>query len=498
MIPLEPLELKQQKRLAFTWSITFLVLFPLLIILGLAMCISQATLMKLLLANFYAFMTLHGLGMAGVLFSFAFAAIWYIISTRFARLNTRVGYFIYITVLIGVTGLTIGTLVGKFAPGWYMLYPLPLNVATWDSWTIGISIISLIILGIAWLVGILHVLNALSKEYGGITNLLGWKYLRKREGRKELPPIVLITAISFLTGVVAFLAGTVMLTMYLMQLFKPTISFDTLLLKNMTFFFGNTLMNITLYCGVGWVYALLPEFTGREWKTNKLLVYSWNATFFFILFSYFHHLYMDFVQPLPMQYAGQLASYLSAIPATVVTMFGVILQLYHSKIKWGIIPLMFLIGMAGWAIGGFTAVVDSTIAINKVLHNTMWVPAQFHTSALLGFVLFIFAFLFYLFSGKENQHGGKLAKTGFWLFVTGGYGFVLMYYLGGLNGIPRAYARYSGIQIKSMHSLAIVLAETSVFFIILLLIGLFIMYFSLFKNFLNQKTAPNFSNIVVH
>lgn len=139
MIPLEPVELKRQKRLALTWSVTYLVLFPLLILLGFLMRLGQGEVMKLLLANFYAFMTLHGLGMAGVLFSMAFAAIWYLISTRFARLNTRVGYFVYFTTLLGLAGLTVATLIGKFGPGWYMLYPLPFKNPTWFSWSIPAS-----------------------------------------------------------------------------------------------------------------------------------------------------------------------------------------------------------------------------------------------------------------------------------------------------------------------------------------------------------------------
>jgi cytochrome c oxidase subunit 1 len=429
---------------------------------------------------------MNGLGMAGVLFSMAFAAIWYLISTRFARLNIRIGYFVYFTILIGLTGLTTGTLIGKFGPGWYMLYPLPFKDPTWVSWSIKVSIISIIIMGVAWLVGILHLLHALSKEYRGLSNLLGWQYLRKEYNRKDLPPIILITTISLVAGLLGFIGGIIMMIMYLFQSFESVLSFDPLLLKNMTFFFGHSLVNITLYCSVGWVYALLPEFTGRDWKTNKVVVYSWNATFFFILFSYFHHLYMDFVQPLPMQYAGQIASYLSSIPATAITMFGVIVQIYHSKIKWGVIPLMFLFGMVGWAIGGFAALVDSTITINKILHNTLWVPAHFHTYTLMGIVLFIFAFLFYLFPAKNNQWEEKVAKTGFWIFVTDGYGFLLMFYLGGLSSIPRSYARYTGMGIKSMHATAVSLSQVSVAFIILLLIGLLIMYFSLFAKLRRQ------------
>ncbi|MEO8852537.1 MAG: cbb3-type cytochrome c oxidase subunit I, partial [Ginsengibacter sp.] len=205
----------------------------------------------------------------------------------------------------------------------------------------------------------------------------------------------------------------------------------------------------------------------------------WNATFILILFTYLHHLYMDFVQPLSMQYAGQISSYLSAIPATAITMFGVSVQLYHSKIRWGIIPLMFLLGMAGWAIGGFAALVYSTIAVNKILHNTLWVPAYFHTYTLMGIVLFILGFLFYLFPAKNNKQEHKLAKAGFWIFVTGSVGFLLMLYLGGLSSIPSSYARYTGMGIVSMHARAVDLSQVSVAFIILLLIGLSIMYFFL-------------------
>ena len=420
MIPLKIEEINGQKKLAIIWSITFLILFPLLIVLGLVMRLNQGDLVKLSPDTFYAIMTLHGLGMSGLLFSVAFGALWYLISTRYASLNLKLGYFVYIIIVLGVIGLTVSTLIGKFGPGWYLLYPLPFTGATWPHWSTGLSIISLILLGIAWLIGIIHLIYALAKEYGGFINLLGWQYLRKNEDRRELPPIVLISTVTLVPGIFAFLAGAVLLILYLLQFFEPVLSFNVLVLKNMVFFFGHTLVNITMYCGVAWMYALLPEFTGRDWKTNKAVVYSWNATFFFIIFAYFHHLYMDFVQPLPLQYAGQIASYLSAIPATVITMFGVINQFYHSKIKWGIIPLMFLLGTAGWVVGGFAAVVDSTIRINEVFHNTLRVPAHFHTYMFLGVVLFIIAFLFYLFSSRAQQGCSIFANTGLCIFVPGG------------------------------------------------------------------------------
>lgn len=490
MIQLEPSEFKKERKLVITWGVTFLIIFPLLITLGLLMRLNQGKIIKLPINDFYALMTLHGLGMVSVLFSIAFAGIWYLISSRYVRLNMRLGYFVYFIILTGFIGLAISTLIGGFAPGWYLLYPLPFKGATWAVWSTRLSIISLIIMGIGWLIGVLHVLYALVKEYGGFLNLLGWQYLTNKKDKRELPPIIMIATVSLVPGVFAFLAGAVFLIMFLMQSFESALSFNVLFMKNIIMFFGHTIANIIIYCSLGWVYALLPEFTGREWKTNKVLVYSWGATFLFILFAFFHHMYMDFVQPIGFQYAGQVISYLSAVPATVVTMFGVITQLYHSKIKWGIVPLAFLIGTAGWAIGGGAAVVDSTISMNTVLHNTLWVPAHFHTYLLMGAVLFIFGFLFYLFTEKRNQDGGPLAKTGFWLFIAGGHGFLATFYFGGFSSVPRRYSDYSGIGIKSVHHTGEMLAGISVWLIGLLLIGLFLMYISLLIN-LTKKRIEN-------
>ncbi len=490
MLQLSPLEIKKNRKFIIVWIATFLVVFPLLIVLGLLMRLNQGEMINLGMDKFYVLMTLHGLGMAGLLFSTAFAGLWYLLGTRHVKLNLGVGYFVYFLILLGVVGLTIATLIGKFGAGWYLLYPLPFKNATWPAWSTGLSIISLIVLGVAWLIGILHVLYALAKEFGGVTNLLGWQYLSKKEVKRELPPIVMITAISLIPGVIAYLAGAVFLIMFLMQYFEPTLTFDMLLMKNLIFFFGHTLVNITLYCCLGWVYALLPEYTRRKWETNKVLVYSWNATFLFILFAYFHHLYMDFVQPIGLHYAGQLASYFSAIPATAVTMFGVITQVYHSKMKWGIVPTSFLIGVAGWAIGGFSAVVDSTIHVNTVFHNTLWVPGHFHTYMLGGVVLFLFGLFFYLSHTKEEQQSDKTAKFGFWLFVIAAHSFIAMFYTGGMNSIPRRYADYKGIQIESTHTTGALLAKIAAVCIYFVLAGVIIMYISLLIKLSKKRNTP--------
>ncbi len=488
MLSSTPVEIKKEKKLIIVWSITFLVVFPLLIILGYLMRLNQAEKIRLGMDTFYTLMTLHGLGMAAILFCISFAALWYLISTRYTRLKTGIGYLVYFLSLVGLAGLTFATLIGKFGAGWYILYPLPFKGTYWSPVTTGIATGSLMVLGVAWLIGIIHLLNALAREFGGFTNLLGWQYFRKdKKDFRELPPIVMITTISLVPAVIAFLTGAVMLFMYLIQIFQPAASFDPLLMKNMVMFFGHTLVNVTLYCCIGWVYALLPEFTGRPWKSDKIVVLSWNATFFFITFAYFHHLYMDFAQPVALQYAGQIISYLSAIPATAVTLFGLIAQLYHSNIKWGPVPLTFLAGGAGWAIGGFAAVVDSTISINEVLHNTTWVPGHFHTYLLMGVVFFILGFLFYLTHTKEEQEKNLLAKIGVWVFAISGHSFIATFYRGGLRSVPRRYSDYGGIRSGDVHEIGRWLSSMSVIFISVLLVALALIYISLIRKLAKRQ-----------
>ncbi len=493
MLALTIKEKKQQKKLINIWVITFLLAFPLLITLGLLMRLSQGEVTETSPIDFYMYMTLHGLGMIGVLFSFAFAGLWYLVSTRFVKLNHKLGYFIYILILIGLIGLTIATLIGKYGPGWYMLYPLPFINTFWKDWATILATLSLIVMGVAWLIGILHVLSAMAKEYGGFSNLLGWQYLKKgKEAKKELPPLIMITTIALIPGIFAVIAAAILLILFLMQVFEPSLSFDALMMKNLVMFFGHIVANITMYCAVGWVYHILPEFTGRKITTNKVLVYSWNATFFLIVFAFFHHMYMDFVQPLPFQILGQLASYASPIPATAITMFTVISQLYKSKVNWGEVPLMFLIGVAGWAIGGFAAVVDSTIAFNSVLHNTLWVPAHFHTYMLMGVIPFILAFLFYITSSKNNVNGSLFTKLGFWIFTIGSYAFLLMFYLGGVKSIPRRYSSYAGVQLEQVSDIGKQLAHYASYMVYVLLLGLLLMYISIFMRLISKKSEQEY------
>ena len=138
---------------------------------------------------------------------------------------------------------------------------------------------------------------------------------------------------------------------------------------------------------------LFPRYAGRPWKTTKPIVVAWLSTLVFVATAYRHHLYMDFVQPDGRP--GHLEHRLvrrgapgrgrDDLPGDVLV--------WGSRYRWTLASTLLYLGFTGWAIGGTGAVIDSFIPINFRLHNTLWVPAHFHTYLLLAVILWAFAFL---------------------------------------------------------------------------------------------------------
>ncbi|MEO8601309.1 MAG: cbb3-type cytochrome c oxidase subunit I [bacterium] len=463
------------------WFGTILAVFAVMIIFGITMRLEQSQTLEVGIPMFYALMTMHGLGMVGATFSAGLAMIWFI-TARYAKPNVALMRFSWGVFTLGALGLLAATLVGRFGAGWYALYPLPFQNPTWPQWSIGVAIISLMLLGVSWLVCQLDILRALAGRYGA-SKLLGWQYFSAAKPTEELPPSVLIVVICAAAGILGTLAGAATFVIYLFKWLAPQTNFDVLLLKNTMFLFGHVIVNLAMYCGIAAVYEFLPSYTKRSWSLNRVTVLAWNTTLIFILGAYFHHLYVDFAQPTALQYAGQILSYLSAIPATAVTVFGVGSQVFGSGLRWTFTPLAFFLGILGWVIGGIAAVVDSTIAINQIFHNTLWVPAHFHTYFLVGFVFIMLGFAHRFVASNAE----RLATGSLWAMVVGGYGFVLMFYLGGLSSVPRRYANYGALSFGSIAETGAHLALGGAVFAVIFLLGIIGFYVSLAKG---RTTTP--------
>jgi cytochrome c oxidase subunit 1 len=457
----------QLTRLTLIWVIVGLVLFPILSILGLVLRTLQAGYFATLPPEwFYAVMTLHGLGMVGVWFVAGLAALSFVLST-YVRPSLTVSWFALGMTLVGVVLLLAATLVGKLGVGWYFLYPLPFfSGGVWPAWATAALFSALAVFGVGWTVWAGDVLRAIATRYR-LSEALGWHYLAGRTD-PEVPPVVVIATVSAIGVLAALVAAVVLLVLVAVEMLGGGSPNDALLVKNLTFYFGHMLVNITMYFGVALVYAIMPAYTGRPWKTNTLVVVSWNTVLGLVMLAYLHHLYMDFAQPRWLQVLGQLSSYLSSVPAAVVTIFSTLVLVYRSQTRWSLAPMLLFLGVMGWAIGGVGAMIDSTIAVNQRFHNTMWVPAHFHTYYLMGVVLMILGAVYHVATAvtPEPENLKRTRVTAVHLGV-GGYGFLLAMYLAGAESVPRRFAVYP-VDLAS----GAFLANVSLIFILLLLGGL--------------------------
>lgn len=463
-------------KITLIWILVSVLLFIVLILLAIFMRSVQSNMLQGMQGDFYPSMTLHGIGMVGLWYVASMAIVVYI-SYRYLRPSRGVQYFSLICTLIAVVMLFVSTLSGKFASGWYFLYPLPLH-GTWPSWSTQLFLSAITILGIGWLVWNHDYLRAIAKRYK-LGNALGWHYIRGKT-EPEVPPFITITTVSTIACLACLASAVALLIFFYFEMFFG-IRNDTLLMKNLTFFFGHLIVNLSMYLGVAVVYEILPEFTDRSWKNNKMVAIAWNFVLIVVIFAYFHHLYMDFAQPLWMQYAGQIASYTSSLPAAIMSIFGGLALVYRSKMKWNLTSSFLFLGLMGWAIGGVAAVIDSTVAVNERFHNTLWVPAHFHTYMLMGLSMMVLGYFYHFVHnliGKEEKLSLSFIISA--LYLVGGYGIVGMFYVAGAGSIPRRYATYNWGNIMS----GTLDAQIGLLFAFILLIAILLYFVELFRKWI--------------
>jgi cytochrome c oxidase subunit 1 len=453
-------------RLTLTWVLVALVLFPVLAVLGLVMRVVQAGYFAALPPEwFYAVMTLHGLGMVGLWFVAGMAGISLLLA-KYVRPTLGISWIAFGATLTGVVLLLAATLIGRLGVGWYFLYPLPFHSGgTWPAWATAALFAALGIMGVGWTLWAGDLLWAIARRYR-LSDALGWQYLAGRD-TPEVPPIIIIATVSFIGVLAGLVAAVVILTLVAFEQIDGTFTNDALLIKNLTFYFGHMLVNITMYFGVAMVYEILPAYTGKPWKSNRLVAASWNIVLLLVMFAYLHHLYMDFAQPQWLQVTGQLASYMISVPAAVVTIFSTLALVAGSKMRWQLPSVLLYLGVMGWAIGGVAAVIDSTVMVNSRFHNTLWVPAHFHTYYVMGVVLMILGTVFHVAADLSKMPESRALSRAIVTTVgVGGYGFLLMFYVAGMAGIPRRYAVYPEEVARGIQY-----ANVSLLFITVLLLG---------------------------
>ena len=434
---------RPERQVVLAYMATAGAVLVLMMLLGLIMRLSQGELLGVPPQWFYRILTLHGTGMVGIAGLAGAGIMWYFLR-QYVELSLGVAWANLGLFLTGVVLIILGIAVGGYAGAWTFLYPLPAHpMGMWSTWGAASFLFGLLLVGVGFLLLHLDTARAIIGRYGSLGKGLGWPQLFGHNDGNAPPPAVVASTMVLIVNILGLVSGAAIVVMSLVNLYFPAFEVDALLAKNMIYFFGHVFINATIYMAIIAVYHLLPRYTGRPWpSSNKAFLGAWTASTLMVIIVYPHHILMDFAMPEWMNVMGQIISYTSGLPVLVVTAYGAITNVHRSEIRWDLASALLVLSTFGWAAGIIPAMVDATIVINQVMHNTTWVPGHFHFYLLLGMIAMALGFMSWLVKTYAGSTDTATDRVAFWVYALGGLGFVGMFLMGGRDGEPRRYAQH--------------------------------------------------------
>jgi cytochrome c oxidase subunit 1 len=433
--------LSRNERIVFDlYVVSTLLVFVLMMLFGLTMRMAQGTWINVPPDLFYQIMTAHGAGMVGTVGLASSAVMWFFLR-KYVRLNLAIFAANYVLFVLGALAILAATFIGKYAGAWTFLYPLPVHAMNvWSPHAAALFMLGYLLIGVGFLLFYLDAMLAIIRVYGNLGRALGLQWLFGGEIDKSHPKAVVASTMVAITNSIGTLAGAVVLAMCLINIYFPAVTLNALLVKNLTYLFGHMFINASIYMGVIAVYELLPRYSGKPYPISRPFLWSWAASLVMVLIVYPHHLLMDYAQPQWMSIMGQIISYCAGLPVFTVTVYGALTNVYRSGMRWPTAARLLMLSMFGWAAGIVPAIADGTIAVNKVMHNTQWVPGHFHFYLLLGVLPMILALMFHVVGSRERKTDRAMDKLGFPVYLLGGLIFVFAFLAAGHVSVARRYA----------------------------------------------------------
>lgn len=417
------------------------VIIAVMMIFGILMLLAQGGVIDVPDAMFYQFLTIHGTGMIGAAALAAAGVMWYFLN-QYVELSRSIFNWFLGLVIIGVILVVIGVFSFEFAGAWTFLYPLPtISASAWGTIGALLYLFGMLILGTGFLLLYMDTGRAIIKKYGSLGKGLGWDVISGKKKEEDAPPkAVVASTMVTIVNTTAILAGAAVLIMNIINVINPSFAFDPMLAKNLTYAFGHIFANAIIYMAVIVVYELLPKYTNRKWAVNRVFLIAWTMSTAFTLVIYTHHMLMDFAMPKWMLIMGQALSYANGLPVLVVTAYGALMIVHKSGIKWDMASGLAFLSMFGWTVGVVPAIVDATIVVNHVMHNTKWVPGHFHMYMGLGAVVMLFSFMYYLAKVDSTVKESKIDRIALWCYALAMISISVQFLVSGALSTPRRWA----------------------------------------------------------
>jgi cytochrome c oxidase subunit 1 len=344
--------------------------------------------------DYYQGLTLHGVINALVFTTYFAVAFGYAVLAYFlrCRFTAAVTWLAFAIMLVG-TLLTAAAILSGRASVLYTFYP-PLRAS--PLFYIGAA---LLVIG-SWL-----------PFFQWIAAYLRWR----REHPDMKTPLAVVGMLSTFT---VWLMATLPLAYEVIVQLIPwslglTSTVDVVLARMLFWFFGHALVYFWLLPSYVMFYVMLPKLAGGKLYSDAA---GRLAFMLFIVLSCpvgIHHQFADPGIAASFKWFHGLLTFLIVLPS-FMTAFTLAASLEYAARRrggrglfawWAKLPwrdpqrYLFAYCMAGlilFVFGGITGIINASVAMNNVVHNTAWIPGHFHTTvggpvflSFLGMTLFL-------------------------------------------------------------------------------------------------------------
>ena len=336
----------------------------------------------------------------------------------------------------GVLLVNLSLVVGEFARTGWLAYP-PLSELAYSPgvgvdyylWALQISGMGTLLSGINLTTTILK-LRAPGMGYKRMP-VFCWTALAAN--------MLIVAAFPVLTATFAML----LLDRYCdFHFFTNDLGGNPMMYVNLIWIWGHPEVYILILPAFGVFSEVVATFSGKPLFGYRSMVMATMAICVLSFFVWLHHFFTMGAGADVNGFFG-VATMVIAVP-TGVKIFNWLFTLYGGKIRFTV-PIYWTLGfMVTFVIGGMTGVLMAIPPADFVLHNSLFLIAHFHNTAIGGVVFGVMAGYSYwfpkAFGFKLNE---TLGKAVFWCWCIGFYLAFMPLYALGLMGATRRMQHYT-------------------------------------------------------